>query len=113
MGRLRATPRGDHLLPDGPPVTIGVGVDGRLRIACDDDDTFDWVHSLLTQRLFVAHQGFPKLQRDNGGQLVRSPETLHYVVVGYADFGSPPEELLGAIEDNLEATDAFRLARVD
>lgn len=112
MYRLRAVPKSDDLLPEGPPATIGVGVDGGLQIHCDDDATYDWVASLLSDRLFVQGSGFPKLQRDAGGHLVRSPETHRYVVTDYVDLAGEPDDLLQAIEDNLEATDSFVLSRI-
>lgn len=112
MYRLRAVPKGDDLLPEGTPATIGIGVDGGLQIHCDDDDTYDWVASLLGERLFVPGSGFPRLQRDAAGHLVRSPETNRYVVTDYVDFAAEPDDLLQAIEDNLEATDSFALSRI-
>ena len=110
--RLRATPKGDAILPEGPPVTIAVGPDGDLQLHCEDDTTFDWVSDLISNRLFVEGSGFPLLQRNERGDLVRDPESRRYVITAYADFAAPADELLQALMDNLEATEQFRLERV-
>lgn len=112
MYRLRAVPRSSNVLKEGPPVHIGVGANGNLTIHCDDDATFEWVSSLLQDRIFVPMQGFPRLQRDDAGRLVRSRETGQYVVLEHIDFSATPERLLQAIEDGLEASEAFVLTRV-
>jgi hypothetical protein len=110
--KLRAVPKADDVLPSGPPVTISIDHEGALGIQCDDDATYEWLSSLLTERLFVQGSGFPRFKRDSGGALLRDAASGRYVIDAYVDFQAPAADLLQAIEDNLEGIGQFDLSHV-
>ncbi|MBC7545665.1 MAG: hypothetical protein H7338_23290 [Candidatus Sericytochromatia bacterium] len=112
MYKLQVVPKADELLPAGPPVTISIGPDGGLGIHCDDDPTYQWLSSLLSERLFVPGLGFPRFQRGDDGTLTRGPDDGRFIVSDYVDFAAPAEDLLQAIEDNLEGIGQFDLTHV-
>ena len=112
MYKLRAVPKADDILPAGPPVTIGISREGDLTIHCDDDATYEWVSSLLRERLFVQGSGFPRFKRDASGALVRDAASRRFIVDGYVDLKAPAPQLLQAIEDSLEGIGQFDLSHV-
>jgi hypothetical protein len=110
MTTLLAVPKASDSYPRGAPSEIRVTPGGTLQVKCDDDIVYDWVTTLLAERLFVQGQGFSRLKRDASGQLTRDPETNQFQIEGYVDLAQPAQEILGAIRDNLEATEQFELS---
>ncbi|WNG44820.1 hypothetical protein F0U60_12500 [Archangium minus] len=113
MSTLLAIPKASEFYPQGAPSEISVAPGGTLQVKCDDDVLYDWVTNLLAERLFVQGQGFSRLKRDARGQLTRDPETHKFQIEGYVDLAQPAREILGAIRDNLEATEQFELSWKD
>ncbi|WP_224367515.1 hypothetical protein [Hyalangium versicolor] len=110
MTTLLATPKASESYAQGALSEISVSPGGTLQVKCDDDVIYDWMTTLLADRLFVQGQGFCRLKRDTRGQLTRDPETHKFQIEGYVDLAQPAQEILGAIRDNLEATEQFELS---
>ncbi|WP_224243211.1 hypothetical protein [Hyalangium gracile] len=113
MTTLLAVPKASDSYPRGALSEISVSAGGKLQVKCDDDIIYDWVTTLLAERLFVQGEGFGKLKRDARGQLTRDPETRKFQIERYVDLAQPAQEILGAIRDNLEATEQFELSWKD
>ncbi len=113
MSILLAVPKASDSYSRGAPSEISVAPGGRLQVKCDDDSIYGWVTSLLAERLFVQGQGFPKLKRDDKGQLTRDPNTRKFQIESHVDLAQPAQQILEAIRDNLEATGQFELSWKD
>ena len=109
---LRAIPKAGEDYPEGPPIEISISTDGQLQVKCDDDETYEWMTNLLAESLFVEGHGFPKLKRGADGKLVKDPAIRRYKLEGYVDLAQPPQQVLQAIWDGLEASTRFELSWV-
>ncbi|WNG19077.1 hypothetical protein [Cystobacter fuscus] len=110
---LRAVPKAGEDYPQGIASEISITADGQLQVKCDDDETYEWMTTLLAESLFVEGHGFPSLKRGPDGKLVKDPAIRRYKLEGYVDLAQPPQQVLQAIRDGLEASDRFELSWVN